>query len=116
MKTAKNIVLGVLATTALSGCTGLLLGSNSTPESRPAAAAGSAATAEDSRISGVIRQRFSQDPDVSRYALGISTVSRKVTLSGTVGSYDVRDKALQLASSTEGVHSVDSRIVVNTNL
>ena len=116
MKPATSIVLGVLATTALSGCTGLLLGSNSTPESRPSTAAGSAASAEDSQISGVIRQRFSQDPDVSRYSLGISTVSRNVTLSGTVGSYDVRDKAVRLARSTEGVRNVDSRIVVNTNL
>ena len=64
----------------------------------------------------IIRQRFSQDPDVSRYTIGIRTVDGSVTLSGTVGSYSIRDRAVQLARTTDGVRAVDSRIVVNTNL
>ena len=68
------------------------------------------------RVSGIIRQRFSQDPDVSRYTIGIRTVAGNVTLSGTVGSYSIRDRAVQLARTTDGVRAVDSRIVVNTNL
>jgi osmotically-inducible protein OsmY len=48
--------------------------------------------------------------------IGIRTVSGNVTLTGTVGSYPARDKAVNIANGTSGVKSVDNRIAVNTNL
>jgi osmotically-inducible protein OsmY len=114
MRNVARTALMILLLGMLSGCTAMLLGGQSGGESYPSA--GAAPSAADTSISGIIRQRFSQDPDVSRYTIGIRTVAGNVTLSGTVGSYPVRDKAVQLARTTDGVRAVDSRIVVNTNL
>jgi osmotically-inducible protein OsmY len=116
MKIAVKMTCAMLAIGALSGCAGMLLGSQSTAESGSATRAPASPSAADNSISGVIRQRFSQDADISRYTIGIRTVSGSVTLSGTVGSYQVRDRAVWLAETTDGVRTVDSRIIVNTNL
>jgi osmotically-inducible protein OsmY len=77
---------------------------------------GTSTTVGDSAISGEIRQRFNADDELSGYGLGIRTSSGRVTLSGAVGSYPARDRAVELARTTNGVREVDNRIVVNTNL
>jgi len=38
------------------------------------------------------------------------------TLSGTVGSFPARDRAVQIATDTDGVNSVRNQVMVNTNL
>lgn len=53
---------------------------------------------------------------VSKYAIGIRTVDSNVTLSGTVGSFPARDRAVQIATGTDGVKNVRNQIMVNTNL
>ena len=72
--------------------------------------------ARDDEISASIRQQFSADTALSQYPIGIRTVERRVTLSGTVGSYQVRDRAVQIASNTKNVGGVTNRMIVNTNL
>ena len=87
------------------------------PSSREAPATqGRTVSAADSAISGAIRARLGEDAELSRYAIGIRTTDGNVTLTGTVGSYPLRDRAEQIARGTDGVSRVDSRIVVNTNL
>lgn len=112
-----QILTIAMATLALSACTSMLLGGGSSGE-RAAAAESRSSTqvASDNSISGAIRRRYSADADISRFAIGIRTTSGNVTLTGTVGSYPVRDKAVRIARDTDGVRRVDSRIVVNTNL
>lgn len=99
----------------LCGCTGYLLG-----DRKPAAVmtpeGGTHTSVRDSAISGDIRQRFNADNELAGYRLGISTSAGRVTLSGAVGNYPARDRAVELARATNGVHDVDNRIVVNTNL
>ena len=101
--------------TLLSGCSGYLLA-----DRQPAAVmtpeGGTHTSVRDSAISGEIRQRFNADDELAGYRLGISTSAGRVTLSGAVGNYPARDRAVQLARSTNGVREVDNRIVVNTNL
>lgn len=108
-------IVVLLFCAVLTGCSGYLLGS------RPPAPAmtpegGTPASVRDSAISGDIRQRFNADKELAGYRLGISTTAGRVTLSGAVGSYPARDRAVQLARTTNGVSEVDNRIVVNTNL
>lgn len=100
---------------ALSGCSGFLLGDRK-PASVMAPEGGTRTSVQDSAISGEIRQRFNADDELSAYALGIRTSSGRVTLSGSVGNYPARDRAVELARTTNGVREVDNRIVVNTNL
>ena len=111
-----RILTVLLMILLLSGCTAMLLGNNSSGE--PVSTNGTTAvqTSADSRISGTIRQQYSNDAEIRNFTLGIRTSSGRVILTGTVGSYDIRDRAVDIARNTRGVVSVDSRVVVNTNL
>ncbi len=95
----------------------MLLGNNTSSDMNAAAAdRSSAQVAQDDAISASIRRQFSADSAVSQYPIGIRTVDGKVTLSGTVGSYQARDSAVQIATNTKNVGSVSNRMIVNTNL
>jgi osmotically-inducible protein OsmY len=111
-----RLITFLLTVLALPACTAMLLGNNSTGEAAPAASRTSTQASGDSAISGTIRQQYVADGDISRYTLGIRTASGRVTLTGTVGSYDIRDRVVDIARNTHGVISVDSRVTVNTNL
>jgi hyperosmotically inducible protein len=101
----------------LAGCTSLLLGNASSGESGVSADhRSSSQVAADNTISATIRRKFSADSAVSQYAIGIRAVDSNVTLSGTVGSFPARDRAVQIATDTDGVRSVRNQIMVNTNL
>ena len=63
-----------------------------------------------------LRRKLSADSTVNQYAIGIRTVDSNVTLSGTVGSFSARDRAVRIATDTDGVKSVRNQIMVNSNL
>ena len=111
-----RVVLILIAVMAFPACTSMLLGNPSSSE--PAATDKQVAvpTGTDTAISGSIRQELGADTGLRAYAIGIRTISGIVTLSGTVGSYPARDRAVQIAAGTKGVKRVDNRIIVNTNL
>jgi osmotically-inducible protein OsmY len=111
-----RLITILLAVLALPGCTAMLLGNNSSGEAAPATSRTATQSSADSTISGSIRQQYVADGEISRYTLGIRTTAGRVTLSGTVGSYDIRDRVVDIAQNTHGVVSVDSRVTVNTNL
>ena len=97
----------------LAGCTALVVGSGSGgsyPKDREERS--QAVVNADSAISGQIRQKLVADPVVSDFRIGVRTYKGTVTLSGTVGSYAARDRALDLAKSTTGVITVTNQIVV----
>ena len=99
------------------GCTSMLLGNNTSGDmSTGAADRSSEQIARDNEISAFVRQKLSTDSVTGKYAYGIRTVDSRVTLSGTVGSYVARDRAVQIANDTKNVAAVVNRIIVNTNL
>jgi len=111
-----RFLLAMMVILALPACTSMLLGNTSSREPAPATTRNAAPSAADSAISGAIRRQLGEDQDLSKYAIGIRTSSGVVTLSGTVGSYPARDRAVQIASDVSGVRQVDNRLMVNTNL
>jgi osmotically-inducible protein OsmY len=111
-----RIVVILIAMLGASACTSMLLGNPSAGEPVATGQRSSAPSGQDSAISGAIRQQLRSDPDLGDYAIGIRTSAGVVTLSGTVGSYPDRDRAVQIARDTSGVQRVDNRIIVNTNL
>jgi hyperosmotically inducible protein len=112
-----RVLLAVLLVLMLPACTSVLLGDASTSERGLSTdTRSSAQVAADNAISETIRRRLSADSTVSEYDIGISTHDSNVTLSGTVGSFPARDRAVQIASDADGVRSVRNRIIVNTNL
>ena len=64
--------------------------------------------------------------DVDRHFITISrqtgsggiTIGQKLVriLNGTVGNFPARDRAVKIATDTDGVRSVRNQIMVNTNL
>lgn len=69
---------------------------------------------EDAAISAAVRRRFNLDSAIAASSIGIATHLQTVTLSGTVGSFDIRDRAVSIARSTDKVRSVNNQIQVNS--
>ncbi len=107
-------ILGLLAAAVmLSACSSMMLtggggyrgtGDQSAPRSAPGA--------NDAAISARVSARFAEDPAVGAAGLGVRTVDGNVTLSGSTGSYAVRNQAYRLARQVEGVRSVINQIRV----
>ncbi len=98
----------------VSGCASMLLGNTPSRESAQTTRT-STLSATDSAISGEIQRKLGEYEGLSQHALGIRTRAGRVTLTGTVGSYPLRDQAISIVRDTDGVSAVDSRIIVNTN-
>jgi osmotically-inducible protein OsmY len=69
---------------------------------------------DDAAISAAVRNRLGLDPALSASGIGIATYMGTVTLSGTVNAFDIRDKAVSIARSTDKVRGVNNQIQVNT--
>ncbi len=111
-----RVVIFLLVVLTLPACTAMILGNNTSGETVRSSTGTATQSSADSSVSGAIRQQYVADAEISRYSLGIRTVSGRVTLTGTVANYDVRDRVVDIARNTHGVVSVDSRVTVNTNL
>jgi osmotically-inducible protein OsmY len=100
------------------GCTSMLLGNSKSAE--PGAAQTNSKGADeadvDEKISASVRQALNADQQLSQYALNVRTVNGYVVISGTVGSYSARDRAIEIAGGVEGPASVSYRIGVDTRL
>jgi len=109
--------MAVMLMMILPACTSMLLGNASGGDGNVSTDTRSGSqVAADNTISSTIRRKLSADTMVSKYAIGIRTVDSNVTLSGTVGSFPARDRAVQIATDTDGVRNVRNQIMVNTNL
>lgn len=114
MRTAIYLIFLLMVTT---GCTSMLLGGGSSSDNRPGTSAGTdVSPPEDDEISAEIRAAYSADPKLNQYTINVRTVDGHIIISGTVGSYSARDRAVELASGIIGTHSVSYRIAVNTAL
>ncbi len=113
-----RVLIVAIMVLMLPACTSLLLGNASSGDGGGVSTdqRNSSQVAADNTISATIRRKLGADSAVSQYAIGIRTVDRNVTLSGTVGSFPARDRAVQIATDTDGVKSVRNQIMDNTNL
>lgn len=65
---------------------------------------------DDARIVAAIKSKFALDADLDSLGLEVTCEDGRVTLSGSVGSAELAQRAVELARQTEGVRAVDSRI------
>jgi osmotically-inducible protein OsmY len=70
---------------------------------------------DDAAISSAVRNRLGLDSALAASRIGVATYMGTVTLSGTVNAFDVRDKAVSIARSTDKVRVVNNQIQVNTS-
>lgn len=66
----------------------------------------------DSRITGAVKTRLLQDPEVKGLLINVDTANAVVTLSGTAETADQRAEAVKLARRTDGVKKVINNITV----
>jgi hyperosmotically inducible protein len=66
----------------------------------------------DARITAAIKAKYAVDPDLSAWSISVNTTDGKVTLAGTVSSYERIEKAINIALETEGVREVVSTLQV----
>lgn len=111
-----RVLMALIVAVGLSGCAGMLLGNTGSGGAGRTTSEGTTSSPQDNAITAEIRTKYRQDAELGRFSIEVSTRAGVVRLAGTVGSYAARDRAAAIARATGGVRSVDSRLVVNTNL
>ena len=73
-----------------------------------------AMAADDTAITAKVKAALIAEPGLKSTAIDVDTKDATVTLSGTVASNEMRDRAKQIASSTSGVKNVVDNLVVKS--
>lgn len=69
---------------------------------------------EDSELTAKVREAILADPQLQSQHVDVKTEDAAVTLTGTVDSEPLRDRAVQLAGSVDGVVQVQDRLDVRS--
>jgi hyperosmotically inducible periplasmic protein len=108
-----RILLTLCTVLLTTGCTALMVGG--------AAAGGyqlgkdersAAQVTRDGATTAAIKSRLIADSEVSAFNVNVDTYANRVTLRGTVGSYQARARAGEIAAAVEAVQSVDNQLKV----
>lgn len=67
---------------------------------------------EDAEITAKVKAAILAEPDLKTLQISVETVKGVVTLSGSVDSMPMSDRAKSLASAVAGVKDVDNRLVL----
>lgn len=67
----------------------------------------------DSAVTAAVKTNLLADPDVKSLAISVSTDNGVVTLKGNVDNVAQQQKAIDIATKTDGVKSVKSELVIN---
>ncbi|MBT8077637.1 MAG: BON domain-containing protein [Gammaproteobacteria bacterium] len=111
-----RVALAGAAMAITAGCSAILLGDGQSSSERPRAVdeRKAAAVTTDRAVSRAVSSALAADDDVGSFSIAVSSSSGKVRLSGTVDSFEARDKAVALARGVDGVTGIDNQIRVNT--
>ncbi|MEP6996536.1 MAG: BON domain-containing protein [Betaproteobacteria bacterium] len=71
-----------------------------------------AVATDDTAITAKVKAALISEPGLKSNDINVDTKEATVTLSGTVASNELRDRAKQIASSTNGVKNVVDNLVV----
>jgi hyperosmotically inducible protein len=85
-----------------------------TPPANTMASAGQTvgAKVDDATITTKVKAALMAEPGLRSLAIDVDTRDNVVTLNGTVGSQDLKQRAMQVAQGVEGVRSVSDNLVV----
>jgi hyperosmotically inducible protein len=67
---------------------------------------------DDAAITAKVKTALMAEPGLKSLEINVDTRDNNVTLAGTVGSPDLKQKAVQIAQGVEGVKSVNDQLVV----
>lgn len=109
------ICLLLIMLVGISACSSVYLGGGrSVTPSMGSDTRSDAQRDSDDAVSQAVLQAFARDDILSGERLFAVAKAGEVTLSGSVASFDTRDRAIRVASSTTGVARVNNQIAVNT--
>jgi len=95
----------------LSGCTALMVGNGSGSGGQPGKGERTEAQIrQDGVTTAAVSSRLAMDSRLGAFNIGVETFANRVTLRGTVDSYELRMRAQELAASVDNVVSVSNRI------
>ena len=77
-------------------------------------AVGTDQSVEDSELTTKVREAILADPQLQSQQIVVETKDAAVTLTGTVDSPSLRERAVELADSVDGVAQVQDRLKVRT--
>jgi osmotically-inducible protein OsmY len=77
------------------------------------AASDVAAASSDATVTAAVKSKMILDSTVSSLQIDVDTEGGVVTLTGNVANAGVRDRAVAIARSTEGVKGVQDRLTIN---
>lgn len=69
----------------------------------------------DTAITAAIKSKYALDKEVNASDITVETVNRRVTLTGTVPSAAVAERAISIAQNTNGVKEVISNLTISTH-
>jgi osmotically-inducible protein OsmY len=97
----------------LTGCSGLMMsGGSSAGGSSGGRSEAQMQASKDESLTEQIRRLYARDAVLREAQVNVYTRSGVVRISGSVPTYEAREKAEKLAISTDGVTSVENRITV----
>jgi hyperosmotically inducible periplasmic protein len=70
---------------------------------------------DDSEITTKVKAAIFAEPGLRTLQISVDTVKGVVTLSGSVDSKSIRNRARELASAVTGVKDVENRLVLKSN-
>lgn len=110
----RNVLTILWVAVLLSGCTALMVGNGSNGGQIGKGERTEAQIRQDAATTAAVSSRLAADSQVGAFNIGVETFENRVTLRGTVNSYEVRMRAQELANSVDDVVSVSNQIrVVN---
>jgi osmotically-inducible protein OsmY len=68
----------------------------------------------DAAITALVNAKLASDKELSALRINVDTVEGRVALRGTAPNPAARDRATQVASSVDGVRSVENQLVVSS--
>lgn len=110
-----RLIAIILCLAALASCSAMLIGGGTS--SSPAIGSDSRTSAEiasDDAIARAVGDAIAGDPALRASNLSVKAKAAVITLSGTVASFEMRDRALEIAGNTRGVSRVSNNIQVRT--
>jgi hypothetical protein len=102
----------LLALLILGGCSSFMMTGGGGTYGSDASERTAAEVARDTTIVAEIKGRYVNDPVVGVFEVGVGSVNGRVTLTGTVGSYEARNQAYRIARGVTGVTAVINQIRV----
>ncbi len=108
----RNVLTILCLAALLSGCTALMVGNGGSGGQLGKGERTEAQIRQDGMTTAAVSSRLAADSRVGAFDIGVETFANRVTLRGTVNSYEVRMRAQELAASVDDVVSVSNQIRV----